>query len=185
MDDIKDRLGNYKYSFFKNLQNYLNTELIFYGSIKRYDFFPKSSDVDIAIITDNVTSLMSKLKNFLHIKNYDVKKIFQKFTEKSSEIITGYKIKYKDETNNLIFDILIYDEKYRHVITQNLNDINNLPFFMIVLLCILKFFYYNLCLIPTSIFLYIKNSLFYMYFNKSINIYSKNKATTIIIDNFI
>ena len=39
MEDIKDRLGNYKYNFFNNLQNYIETELIFFGSIKRFDFF--------------------------------------------------------------------------------------------------------------------------------------------------
>ena len=29
MEDIKERLGEYKYNFFKNFQNYLDTELMF------------------------------------------------------------------------------------------------------------------------------------------------------------
>jgi len=64
MEDIKDRLGNYKYNFFYNLQNYIETELIFFGSIKRFDFFKNSSDIDIIIITDNVKSLLYKVQNF-------------------------------------------------------------------------------------------------------------------------
>ena len=33
MEAIKERLSEYKYDFFTNLQNYLGSELIFYGSI--------------------------------------------------------------------------------------------------------------------------------------------------------
>ena len=67
MEDIRDRLGEDKYSFFRDLQNYLDTELIFFGSIKRVDFFKNSSDVDIIIITDNVVSILSKVQNYLQI----------------------------------------------------------------------------------------------------------------------
>ena len=74
MEDIKDRLGNYKYNFFNNLQNYIETELIFFGSIKRFDFFKNSSDIDIIIITDNVKSLLYKVQNFLNIKKQTLKK---------------------------------------------------------------------------------------------------------------
>ena len=34
------------------LQDYLDTELLFYGSIKRLDYFKNNSDIDIAIITE-------------------------------------------------------------------------------------------------------------------------------------
>ena len=184
MEEIKDRLGEYKYNFFVNFQNYLDTELIFYGSIKRADYFQKSSDVDITIITENVSSMISKIRNYLHIDKSQIKKIYQKFTENSHTVVSGYKIKYKDSKNNVVFDILVYDEKYMEPVMKNINDINTLPMYMVIILCILKVFYYNLNLIPRDIFLYLKNFIFYTYFNKKIDIYNKNTSTTIVLDDF-
>ena len=108
MEEIKDRLGEYKYNFFKNLQNYLETELIFFGSVKRLDYFKDSSDLDIKVITDNVSNVLSRVKNYLHINESDVKKVYQNFKEFSSDLLIGHKIKYTDIENNLSFDILIY-----------------------------------------------------------------------------
>ena len=56
MEDIKERLGIEKYTFLKNMENYIENKLIFFGSIKRVDFFSENSDIDIVIITDNVNS---------------------------------------------------------------------------------------------------------------------------------
>lgn len=184
MEEIKYKLGDYKYNFFKNLQDYLDTELIFYGSIKRADYFNNASDIDITVITDNVASILSKLQNYLKIDKYDIKKIYQKYYESSKDVVPGYKIKYSDSQHDLVFDILIYDEKYRSTVMENINRINNLPTYMIIILLILKIFYYNLYLIPKSYYLYFKNYLFYMYFNKKIWFYKKNQTSTIILDNF-
>ena len=182
MEDIKDRLTNYKYNFLTNLQNYLGNDLIFYGSIKRYDYFDKSSDIDIAIITENIKSTISKLKNFLKIDKEKLKKIFQKFKKNENTIITGYKFKYEDKENNFVFDILIYDEIYRKHIMNNINEINNLPKYMIFLLCIIKYLHYTLNLLTHDVFLNIKNFIFNCYFNNIINFSKKNFMTTIILD---
>jgi hypothetical protein len=182
MEDIKDRLGDYRYNYFKNLQNYLDTDLYFYGSIKRYDYFEKGSDVDITVITDNVNSTISKLKNYLNIKKSDVKKIYQKFYENSNKVVVGYKIKYQDDKNKLNFDILIYDEKYRDIVVQNMNAINNLPSYIVILLVILKVIYYNLGIISKDLYLQFKNFIFTSYFSKKLMLYDKNLATTIILD---
>ena len=113
MEDIKDRLGEYKYNFFNNLQNYLDTELYFYGSIKRVDYISNSSDVDIIVITDNVKSMLSKTQTYLNISKDKTQKIFQQHSVYDKGIITGYKLKYKNDENNIEFDLLFYDEKYR------------------------------------------------------------------------
>ena len=183
MEDIKDRLGDYRYNYFTNLQKYLDTELYFYGSIKRSDYFQKGSDIDITIITDNIHSTLSKLQNYLNIKKTEIKKIYQKFYIRSKSIVVGYKIKYEDEEHNFSFDILIYDEKYRKSVIENLNDINNLPGYMIVILIIIKMLYYSLGIISKDIYLYLKNAIFHMYFNQTICIYDKKKGTTVILDN--
>jgi predicted nucleotidyltransferase len=185
MEDIKHRLGDYKYSFFSNLQNYLGTELLFFGSIKRLDFFENASDIDIIVITDNIKSVLFKLKNYLNIDDSNIKKIYQQFTIDDKKIITGYKIKYKDETNkDLIFDILIYDEKHKESVLKNINDINFLPFYMIVILYILKFFYYKLGLLSSYLYTNIKNFIFHCYFNKQLKSYDIEHTTTIMLDVF-
>jgi predicted nucleotidyltransferase len=181
MDDIKERLGDYRYKYFYNLQKYLDTDLYFYGSIKRYDYFKNASDVDVTIITDNVDSTLSKLKNYLHVKKSKVQKVFHKFLKSSKSLVVGYKITYEDKEHNLFFDILIYDEKYRNVIIDNVNSINNLPFYIIFILTIIKTLHYSLGLITEKYYVYLKNGVFHMYFNKTY-LYNKSHRSTIMLD---
>jgi hypothetical protein len=183
MEDIKDRLGNYKYNFFNNLQNYIETELIFFGSIKRFDFFKNSSDIDIIIITDNVKSLLYKVQNFLNIKKTNIKKIYQQYSV-NDNIVYGYKIKYDDTDSDMSFDLLIYDDKFRTDVMKNINDINNLPIYMLIMLYILKSLHYSLYLIPKKIYSYLKCFIFYCYFNKSLLYYKREFSTVIALDNF-
>ena len=182
MEDIKDRLGEYRYDYFTNLQKYLDTDLCFYGSIKRSDYFQNASDIDVTVITDNVHSILAKLQNYLNIKKSDIKKIYQKFYERSKAIVIGYKIKYEDNQRNFSYDILIYDEKYRDIVVENLENINNLPSYMVVILIFIKILYYSLGIIPKDTYLYLKNAIFHMYFNKTICFYDRKKATTVILD---
>jgi len=183
MEDIKDKLGEYRYHFFHNLQNYLETELIFFGSIKRYDFFKNASDIDITIITDNVKSLLFKLQVYLNIDKPSIKKIYQQYSVKDNGFITGYKIKYTDKSNDNEFDLLIYDEKYREIVMKNVNDINNLPIYMVILLNIIKYLHYTLCVIPKIVYNNIKCFIFHCYFNKEIKSYDRLHTSTIILEN--
>ena len=180
MEDIKDRLGEYKYNFFTNLQNYLETELYFFGSIKRVDYFSNSSDIDIIVITDNVKSMLSKIQSYLNVNKDNTQKIFQQYNVNDKGIITGYKIKYDE--NNIEFDLLIYDDKYRKVVLQNIYDINNLPLYMITILYILKILYYKLHLISRRIYNNLKCHLFACYFNGEFRYYSIDKAQVIMLD---
>ncbi len=183
MEEIKDRLGEYKYNFFKDLQNYLDVELIFFGSIKRVDFFKNSSDIDIIIITDNVFSIMSKVQNYLQISKSSIQKIYQQHSVYDKGIVTGYKIKYDDEVKNIAFDLLIYDEKYRTPVMKNINDINYLPLYMVIVLYILKLLHYTLYLIPKAVYVYLKCFIFYCYFNKELRYYKKEYAVVVMLDN--
>ena len=180
MEDIKDRLGEYKYNFFTNLQNYLETELYFFGSIKRVDYFSNSSDIDIIVITDNVKSMLSKIQSYLNVNKDKTQKIFQQYSVYDKEVVTGYKIKYDE--NNIEFDLLIYDDKYRKVVLQNIYDINNLPLYMITILYILKILYYKLHLISRRIYNNLKCHLFACYFNGELRYYNIDKAQVIMLD---
>ena len=183
MEDIRDRLGEYKYNYFNSLQNYLETELYFFGSIKRCDYFSNASDIDIIVITDNVKSILSKIQTYLNISKDNTQKIFQQYSVYDKGIITGYKIKYKNDENNIEFDLLIYDEKFRNIVLQNINNINNFPLYMIIILCILKFLYYKLHFISQQKYTSLKCHLFNCYFNGELRYYKKESALTIILDN--
>ena len=185
MNKIRDDFPPNIKDFFVKLQNYLDTELIFFGSIKRFDYFKNASDIDIAIISDNTNGLLAKLKNYLNIDNFSIKKIYQQYTVKDNNLVSGYKVKYEDESNNLIFDLLIYDTKYKIFVLKNINDINFLPFYMMCILYILKFIYYHLGIISKSVYTNIKCIIFYWYFNNDFKYYDKQNATTIILDNMI
>jgi predicted nucleotidyltransferase len=180
MEDIKDRLGEYKYNFFTNLQNYLGTELYFYGSIKRVDYISNSSDIDILVITDNVKSMLSKIQTYLNINKDKTQKIFQQYSVYDKGIITGYKIKYEIDENGIEFDLLVYDDKYRKAVLQNIYDINNLPFYIITILYILKILYYKLQLISKKIYNNLKCHLFACYFNGELRYYNKESAQVIL-----
>ena len=179
MEDIKDRLGEYKYNFFTKLQNYLDTDLHFYGSIKRADYIANSSDVDILIITDNVKSMLSKIQSYLNVNKDNTQKIFQQYNANDTGIITGYKIKYNE--NDIEFDLLIYDDKFRNAVLQNINDINNLPLYMIIILYILKILYYKLHFISKKIYNNLKCNIFGCYFNE-VKYYNKENAPIIVLD---
>ena len=182
MEDIKDRLGEYKYNFFNNLQNYLDTELYFYGSIKRFDYISNSSDIDIIVITDNVKSILSKTQTYLNISKDKTQTIFQQHTVYDKGIITGYKLKYQKDENGLEFDLLIYDEKYRNIVLKNIYGINNLPLYMITILYIIKILYYKLNLISRRIYINFKNSLFACYFNGELRYNNRETAQVIMLD---
>ena len=182
MEDIKDRLGEYKYNFFNNLQNYLDTELYFYGSIKRFDYISNSSDIDIIVITDNVKSILSKTQTYLNISKDKTQKIFQQHSVNDKGIITGYKIKYYNDENNIEFDLLVYDEKNRKAVLQNIYDINNFPLYIIIPVYILKILYYKLYLISRKIYIDLKNLIFDYYFNREFRYYNIDKAQVIMLD---
>ena len=67
MNAIRDDFPKDIKIFFKQLQNYLDTDIYFYGSVNRTDYVPGKSDIDVAIFTDNEYSVITKLQHFLKI----------------------------------------------------------------------------------------------------------------------
>jgi|688.fasta_scaffold439865_1 hypothetical protein len=169
MDNIKPRLGDYKYHFLLNLQNYLDTTLLFFGSIQRIDYFEGSSDIDIAVLTDNPTSMMSKIKHHLNISNSNITRIYQSFNnDKEHSLIRGYKMTYKDTERNWGFDIIIYDEKYKNSVLNEITITNNLPFYITWWFFIIKFLYYKLNVISKSLYYKMKQVIFNIIMDKQV-----------------
>ena len=167
MEKYKDRLDDYKYNFLLDLQNHLNQDFIFFGSINRLDYFKNNSDIDIAIITENTHSVLFKIQHYLNVDKTNIKKIYQQFNKKTTNIVRGYKIKYKDVENNFKFDLVVYDEKYRPFVLDNIYKHNTMPIVLSALLCILKFLVNKLYLFPKSFFMQIKNAIFYFQYNNT------------------
>ena len=167
MEKYKDKLDDYKYNFLLDLQTHLNQELIFFGSINRMDYFKNNSDIDLAIITDNTHSVLFKIQHYLNVDKTNIKKIYQQFNKKTTNIVRGYKIKYKDVDRNFRFDLVVYDEKYRPFVLDNIYKHNTMPIVLSTLLYILKFLFYKLYLFPKSFFIQIKNAIFYFQFNNT------------------
>ena len=167
MENYKDKLDDYKYNFLLDLQTHLNQELIFFGSINRMDYFKNNSDIDIAIITDNTHSVLFQIQHYLNVDKTNIKKIYQQFNKKTTNIVRGYKIKYKDVDRNFRFDLVVYDEKYRPFVLDNIYKHNTMPIVLSALLCILKFLFYKLYLFPKSFFMQIKNAIFYFQYNNT------------------
>lgn len=168
MEEIKYRLSEQNYHFLKKFQEYIGSELIFFGSIKRCDFLQKYSDIDIAIISDNVENTLVKLKNFLNMDTQKIRKIFQKFPN-TINIVHGYKTNYNDINNDLSLEIILYDEKYRTHVINSVNNINNFPFYITYILFIIKILYYKLNMISDKLFKYIKQILMENYLNQQLH----------------
>ena len=168
MEDIKDKIGDEKYHFLKKLEDYIGSKLIFFGSIKRCDFMSENSDVDIAIISDNIDSTLKKLQNYLNLHDNKIRKIIQKIPNKNN-IVYGYKTNYDDTCLDLSLEIIIYDSKYRRDIMFHINKINNLPFYILLPLIVLKILYYRLNIISKDLLNFFKVFLLHKHLNQELD----------------
>ena len=166
METTINELTPYERDFFTNLRNYIDKPIYFYGSIQRNDYFPKSSDIDIDIFTDNEKSTILKLQNYLNITKTDIHKFVYKLT-KNNRIVHGYKVKYNDETNNFSTEILIFNESYKNDVLYEHNSKIILPFYISYLLIFLKYTYYNLHLITSNFYINSKRKLLNGVYEKS------------------
>jgi hypothetical protein len=150
METTNNEISPYASIFFSRLSNYLDTKLYFFGSVQRYDYF-QSSDIDVDIFSDNLESTLSKMRNFLHVKKEEFKKIIWRLKTKN-KVITGYKLMYLQPEHNFAAEFSIYDEKYKDDILSIHNSKNSIPFYATFVLIIAKFLYHTLNVIPSSLY---------------------------------
>ena len=155
METTKNEMTTYAKNFFHRLRNYLDTKIYFYGSIQRNDYFPKSSDIDVDIFSNNISSTISKLQNLLGIKKCDFKNFVYKL-HKTNKLAYGKKVQYEVPEENFSTEISIYEQKFKEDILNEHNSKTNLPFYVTILLVILKTFYYNLQILSKDSYKYIK-----------------------------
>ena len=155
METTRNQMPDYAKYFFKKLTDYLDVKIYYFGSIQRFDYFPSSSDIDADIFTDNESSTISKMQNFLGIPRYDFRKFVYR-VHKANKMVYGYKVKYEDLENNFSTEISIYNEKYKHDVLMEHNSKTTLPMHITLLLVILKTFYYKIPILSEDIYGFLK-----------------------------
>ena len=150
METTRNKLTPYEKNFFDKLSNYLDTKLYFFGSIQRADYLPNSSDIDVDIFTNNESSTITKLMNFLDLERNSFKKFVWKLNNFNNKVAHGYKVMYKNIENKFAVEFSIYNEKNKHEILYEHNDKKDIPFYIAALLIILKFLFYTLHIIPSE-----------------------------------
>jgi len=155
METTNNKLPEKVETFFKELSEYLDTKLLYYGSVQRRDYFEGKSDIDVDIFTDNTTSIVNKLQYFLDVPKKRFKNVIWRLHD-NNKVIYGKKIYYIAPNEEFKVEFSIYDEKYKKdVLRQHLKK-TVLPFYAIWILTILKFFYYQMNFIDKKTFSYIK-----------------------------
>lgn len=147
METTKHDLPNNIKIFFNQLSEYLDTKMLYFGSIQRTDYIVGKSDIDVDIFTDNEYSIISKMQHFLHVSKKEFKKIVW---EIHSNVIYGYKLKYKNIADNINVEFSIYNEKFKQQILNEHIKKFVLPLHISCLLYILKIFYYQIPIIPNK-----------------------------------
>jgi hypothetical protein len=158
METTKNKLPDDVKIFFDDLSKYLDTKLLFYGSVQRNDYFPGSSDIDVDIFTDNTGSTLSKMQHFLHVKKSSFKKIVWRLSH-TGQMVYGYKTMYKNDELNFSAEFSIYDNKYKKgVLEQHLKK-TVLPFYASFFLFIVKKLYYDLHILSPSLYRTLKTKI--------------------------
>jgi hypothetical protein len=155
METTKNEMPQYAKEFFFKLGMYLDMPIYYFGSVQRSDYFPTSSDIDVDLFSDNESSIIIKLQNFLGLEKYKFKKFVYKL-HKTQKIVYGHKVKYEDPSNNFFTEMSIYNEKYKDDVLLEHNSKAILPFYVTILLIILKFIYYKLQILPEETYSYFK-----------------------------
>ena len=156
METTKNELPQEVKKFFSHLSNFLDTKLFYFGSVQRSDYLPGKSDIDVDIFTENEFSTMNKLQHFLNVDKSQFKKVVWLIKNK---VVYGYKLKFIDKSIHLTAEFSIYNEKFKSlVLSEHLSKLN-LPFYITILLNILKNLFYSQQLISGSYYSYLKRML--------------------------
>jgi len=127
----------YKFSentryFLKNLEESTNHKIYYFGSSRRLDYI-QGCDIDIAMFTDNVPSLITQINGLLNIGN-EFKNIVHM---ENTIVVNGHKLIYKK--NDIDIELVIYDNKFKNIMLDFYEKSANMPLIISVFLLILKY----------------------------------------------
>lgn len=147
METTKNDLPPNVKDFFYKLSEYLDTKMLYYGSVQRSDYVPGKSDIDVDIFTENEESIIYKMQHFLGVSKKDFKAIVWIINDQPTH---GYKLMYKNPEEKIVAEFSIYNEKFKDLIIKEHTKKFVLPFYISIILSILKFFFYTVPIIPAK-----------------------------------
>jgi hypothetical protein len=158
METTKNKIPPNAKLFFDNLSEYLDTKLLYFGSVQRDDYFPGKSDIDVDIFTENVDSTIVKMQQLLKIPKEKFKKIVWRLRY-NGRMTNGYKTKYEDPNGEFIAEFSIYNVKFKEdILVEHLGK-TVIPFYVTWLLVCLKMLHYNLDIIEMTTFNFFKKKI--------------------------
>jgi hypothetical protein len=141
METVRNNLPQHIKSYFNKLSTYLDTQFYFFGSVQRLDYLENESDIDIAIFTNNMESMILKLQGFLNIDRSRIKRFVSKEKIKD-HLHHGYKVIYEGDDIDFTYEIVIYDYKFKKEMLDFYVNVNNIPMSASILLLALKYLKY-------------------------------------------
>lgn len=139
--------------YFANIERTFGLKLYFYGSIKRYDYFPNESDIDIDIFAENPDSLKFQLKQYFRLKTKKIKNVM---TYINGIPIHGYKFSHLNQKLQIKCEFSVYPSQYKKLILQEHLKKTRLPFIGTFCLLIVKTMYYSLNLLDLNTYKQLK-----------------------------
>jgi predicted nucleotidyltransferase len=153
METTKNELPKNVRDFFYHLSDYLDTKFLYFGSVQRSDYVPGKSDIDVDVFTENEYSLMNKMQHYLHVSRHEFRKVAWILDDVP---VYGYKLKYENKKEDIYFEFSIYNDKFKELISNEHKSKFVLPFYITIILRVLKFFYYEIPLLNKNTFINIK-----------------------------
>jgi predicted nucleotidyltransferase len=160
--------------FFKHLKKFIKTELYFFGSILRYDYYHTKSDIDISIFSNNPYNLILTLHKFILLyenayKKLEINKNNNIFCH-NNKAFTKYSFIFYFKKIDSYINFAILNIKYKKdfIYSQNIyfQNINSLSYTFIII-NILKYMCYKLNIIKFSIMKKIIQIIKYFFFIKT------------------
>jgi hypothetical protein len=157
-----DKLTASQAVFFRQLENYVDETLYFYGSIQRADYIPGKSDIDVCLFSENEHSTLAKLLHFLHLPRSKVKKIVWRINNiRKPKIVYGYKVQFsnREEGGDIEAEFSVYNSRFKEKVMEDHLMKMHLPVYCSVLLYIIKVLYYQLLWIDKDTYRYLKRKV--------------------------
>jgi predicted nucleotidyltransferase len=153
----KNKLTLEEDKLINGLSSYLDIPFYYYGSIQRDDYIKGKSDIDVAIFTDNEQSVIFKMQHYLKVDKEKFKKVLWKLKQNNT-ITYGYKLKYEKDKMNIEF--AVYNEKSKKDIIEFQDNTILIPFYIKWILSLLKVLHYQLNILPSNYYMFLKRKVF-------------------------
>lgn len=148
---IVERLTDAQRAFFQVVRQSVTglrwRDIYVYGSIRRADYIPGKSDLDVDVFSAAPMVAVRELQQALHIMPKDVHAFRYRIEGK---LVSGTKLNYKSELGDVEAEISVYASSDQARVEKEHAAGANLPSWMVFFLMLVKTLYYRLGVMPLS-----------------------------------